>query len=882
MDAHLTTPYAELVRPLICAIMRAQGTIVRMAIEGVSLDEVPHQEINRHFSWLAPLSTRPSNRHIVDGLPDGTTRPLLNRALRYVRAYPPELAEIFQKRASIPTDSSNLMSKYVRWEPTRISNLIINAFKCQGSEVRVLNPNTKRWNIICPSPLLICSQILTVPDSTGSSAYSFLATRSFLINEFNKIPKALFDSFDESSLSESYEFTKTSMRDRYYSRGKDKLPLGRPESFTTFFREFLCFSGLFNFRFKDESVAVAYLSSGEFRIGGNDFGETPAYEYDRRAGLNRLPEVGDLANQIWGLPIPIRGADVIFRGGLKFPSRNGLVAAIHGGPGTGKTSIALGIGASLAGFGIRTLFFSAEELEADLTARAASLIPAAYRRLSFFPRSTASWLDVMPFRYSSDSSESTLERAASYFKAIADRLTSTVQSQSAGTGSVKSPCRLVVVLDGLHELVNRSEKELQNKEQYPSNSSEITQLLHKFIEQCKELKALVILTTGESWEFGAQLDYLVDTAIHLKHETSIQDGGKPERLLNLTKARHQSCAAGTHGFQISGEKGVRFTPQTNFCLELDSIWDITLSDEKFEKRVLTRIARRGDWSISKPRSEDFIDFDEGIRIFKASNIFLNGEGSGGKAGMALKIASAPYYVGRSEEIANQGENILIISFLYPKQYYINVHDDIKDLRGNEIEGSEIPEINSRIDVIQFYPGFLKSSALFSRIEWRLREQDLLGDPFTTIIIDGLHNIFIQFPELEKHQIIWPQIYSMLRRRDLTIITTHTVLMVSALDTDGEGRRIAIDDNRSDPLRHALVQKTDFSFEIDPIQPNQTDGRSMVEYEVKSLSAIGQPLPRKGRRLCWHRENLFFYEGMPHSNGTTQPTVQAATPESALR
>jgi hypothetical protein len=63
----------------------------------------------------------------------------------------------------------------------------------------------------------------------------------------------------------------------------------------------------------------------------------------------------------------------------------------------------------------------------------------------------------------------------------------------------------------------------------------------------------------------------------------------------------------------------------------------------------------------------------------------------------------------------------------------------------------------------------------------------------------------------------------------------------------------VDDHKSDPLRQALVQKTDFRFEVDPVS-----GEShRWKFKLEILSAIDQPVPESGK-LFWSREHLVFY------------------------
>ena len=880
-NSPLTTPYADILAKLIGSIMRAQADILEKMSQGVEVNNIPDQLINRHFVWLSLHAGRGLNRHLYDGSADNALYPLRNQELMKKHGRTGEIADLFKSGGSIPIDNDGWTRTFVRTEPTRLSSIVKNEMT-KWAEIKPRRGGKAKKDeksVSLPSPLYIAEIALTVPSSPGSREFAFLSLRNFIIESAScAFGERDFEAFDDSDLIEAIEAINTYRRVRFFSRGNDKIPMGTKNAFHRIIRELFCLKGYYDLWFAPIDQAISYLRIGKYEFYQSSpspkdikpkIVENQDYELSPRPNLQKMPDIGDVANLIWGLPVPVRGSDVIFRGGIKFPRRKGLVLAVHGGPGSGKTSLALGIGAALAGFGIGTFFFSAEETEEDLRLRANSLVPDAYRRLSFYPASTREWLDIFDLRAGGQGDTETipnpgqrLDRVISYLASIEDRLSSAMPDQSSQQFTVKSPCRLVVVLDGLHDLVNRSDKAAD------SNQGELRQLFHGFLERCKKLEALVILTVGENWQFGAELDYLVDTAVHLLHDTISGEGGKPERLLNLSKARHQSCSAGTHSFQISGEKGLRFTPQIHFCLETASIWKMQLHDERFEKRALCRTARSGNWTRRKVGQADFASEFPSVRLYRSSNIFINGQGSGGKAGMALKIASAPSYKAGTTELANIRERILAISFLYPEDYYFSVHSKMRSMRDMEYTPFPYGETFSRLDVIQFYPGFLKPSALFNRIRWAMEEAELNGDPYTTVILDGLHNVFIQFPDLEKMQMVWPQLYSMLRQRSVTIVTTHTVLMVAAIDGDGQRRKIDIDDFRSDPLRHALVQKTDYSFEVDPVRAINENSDASVEYEVRTLSAIGQPLPDSTRRLCWHREQLFFYDGgvIPMASG----------------
>jgi hypothetical protein len=191
----------------------------------------------------------------------------------------------------------------------------------------------------------------------------------------------------------------------------------------------------------------------------------------------------------------------------------------------------------------------------------------------------------------------------------------------------------------------------------------------------------------------------------------------------------------------------------------------------------------------------------------------------------------------------------------------------------------------RIEVIHLYPGHVRPNDLFNRIDWELEAADLRADPYTCVVIDGIHNVFLQFPAIEQYRLFWPQIYNALRSRPIMTITTHTTFSVPHVGAPA----LRIDDDRFEPLRHTLVQKTDFQFEIDPYgvgtppdpstigtRADDTNMETEDMFVVKTLSAINQPIP-KGHVL-WSRQKLVLVEDPASPTHRLQPH----TPSGALR
>lgn len=811
-------PYQEIIADLLASTMRAQAILISAYRTGKPASAF-HGDINKQFSWLAKSYSRGGvNRHFFD-------EP--NTSIKTLRA----------------TGNDGTHS-------TRISRLIVAAF---DEDIKSQSRYSKsRGSLSIRSPLAIIYDFLTIPDNPGSRAYALLALRNYLFGELAIIPEmvdaegGLAAHVIDRELSTIW----TSLRERYFSKGADKLPVGSTtHPATAVVRHFLAMKGILRFYFSSILKCQTYFESGLLTRKGGKADPYP-FEIEKSPRLERLPEVGEVVNELCGLPLPIRGADTIFRGGLKFSSNGGLVMAIHGGPGCGKTSLALSFGAYLAPFGIETLFINGEEDPRDLSARLPSLVPESIRRLNFFEKSlTEAFTFVRLDRDANNSSD--LDKINITLAQLGRTLKPKKRSAERGF-QIPKPCRAILVLDGLHDFFA---DKVKSSKTIGDDKNKVEEL-YKLVEAAKCSGALVILTTGESWSGHSILDYLVDVAIHLSHESMAQYGAKPDRRLRLLKARHQLCAVGTHGLQIAGTKGVRFSPQINYQIDRRSIWKVGIPDHDTYKDVLQKVisnVRRG--------TPQFGTSSHAPKIFSGSHVFINGQGSGGKASLALKIAMAPSFCGPNQQI-DKNEKILVVSFLYPKEYYENILRDLSEIQAMEYSLHPKERWNSRMEVIRLYAGHLKPNDLYNRIEWELEAAELYGDPYTCVVIDGIHNVFLQFPEIEGYTLFWPQIYNALRSRSIMTITTHTTLSVRS---SIEGDVVAIqpiDNNRSEPLRHALVQKTDFQFEVDPVPVNMYSGNTYLQslFAIRTMSAIGQPIPRG--YVLWDRERKMLMDPPP--------------------
>lgn len=873
-------PYGEIVEPLVAATMRAQLELIRSCKSVAEVAAYDDAQINRHFAWLTWVYEEGENRHLYEGDDVSSLLTLGLRAKSQVEEHFPTIAALLRAKHSLPlvpedtfdgAQCEHIRERFVQGAPTRISNLLKQSYQIslRAKERRRSSPQA-----ILVSPLAIVYDFLTIPDMPGSRAYALLTLRNFLFEKFETKPEGHGEvseeklrSFSVRDLEEARSRVWTSLRPRFNSRGQDKFSIEGKLPVDGVLRHFLAMRRVLWLWFEDQASCEDFCRRQDIRGGSHT-------EVGRSNDLAELPELGEIVNELWGIPIPIRGADTIFRGGLKFSSRQGLVMAVHGGPGTGKTSLALALGAYLAPMNIRTLFLSGEEQPTDLLVRLEGLVPAGFKRVSFFPQNFTDWLAIESYELGGQPDDDILDALDGSFDELAQDL-----SRSSGIASgAPQPCRAVVVLDGLHQLFRGR------------SATDGIERLHAFISRCRKLRALVVLTTSAEWAADAKLDYLVDVSLDLSVKNNENETAKPERIVRLIKARHQLSAIGAHGINIAGEKGLRFSPQVSYHLDQRSIWRTSLPQTGSVKTILRHTlpianelgieSRRKRWWA--PSQSAFYANENSVYLYRASNIFITGRGSGGKASLALKIAIAPSFAAsrvpesrwRLEQIT---EKILVISFLYPAEYYIELKNQLTRLRLFEY-GLRRNALPPRMNVIHLYPGNYNPRDLFNRIEWELEAAELEGDPYTCAVIDGLHNVSVQFPEIEKHGLFWPQLYSAMRSRSMTTITTYTALVVP----HAAGEETMLDDKRSEPLRHALVQKMDFHIEVDPLDQLQLrEELKEVEevrtfdsnfFKVKVLSAIRQPIPESG--VYWSRESLMVSGAAPRIDGVERSSQYA--------
>jgi len=559
--------------------------------------------------------------------------------------------------------------------------------------------------------------------------------------------------------------------------------------------------------------------------------DTTNYEFRLSTNYTSLPEEGGLINEMCGIPIPMRGADTVFLEGIKPSSDGSLVISVNGDAGTGKTSFALAMSALQAPIGTTTYYLTFEDNPGDLNARLQTLIPPYLRKLSIYNEKSEEWFT--PHRI-----DLHIDGEMNEKRKILDRHLDNIQQmvdssrKKISENCIPTPCPLIVVIDGISFL------------DYDFKS------LHKFVQECRTLKVVVILLSGKDNKDLHRLDYLVDTVIFLDYKDTETVTEKPFRILQLIKTRQQNSRAGSHLFHMSSESGFHISPQLPAQLDKQHINRRHLPDQDkiidiFPRNpqvlIKNKILEGSMNEVNKSLGKFF------LKLFPGSQIILHGKGSGGKAGLALKILVTPPQEQNNNKKKSQTSltnhprsRILILSFLYQPEYYKKLINTLTK------KVNKAPSPN--VEYLPFYPGFLRSEDVLTKIIRKLEKAILEGEPFTGVLLDGLHNVLLQFPSLQKDKMLWAMIYNVLIREKVTTVTTFTTFSFPTYSSVNEDMLI----EGHIPFLHALVQATDFYLLLEPVE--EKGGK--LHYKLSAREVIGQAVPVGS--IYWQREELFFY------------------------
>lgn len=723
----------------------------------------------------------------------------------------------------------------------RVLYLIIKEFNLIQSYQKKHNKNGSRY---IPSPLYIIYSLLTDPEHPHTAAYSLTACRNWLCRTLEVFP--LREQPDQKNKEmEIYKNDFIDLLESFstYANDSGRWPDGRIidrknnklHSFVGFNLSIRGFSYLW---FKNIKAARNFLSFGDDEIN------TKGSELDKKiASLMRgwedkkeekeeikpcyfrinekytaLPAADEFINQLFGFPAPVKGMDVVFNGGLKPSASGGLVISLSGQPGTGKTSFCLALAEAFSPLGTSTLYIPLEETKDDITAKLENLAPVINSNLSIKCGIRSYFNCYEGINFEKNLSIEKLEKDITSIVTKIDNL-------SPASSLMSGFCPAIVVIDNLNMV---------------SNGSDIDRIrmLERLVRFCRSKNVITIFVSArDSEEMVERLEYLTDIAIDMCYEKLGDSNDRPVRIFKLIKSRHQLARHGAHVFHLGLGKGFRIVPHMDSLMDKRQNLKARLPDQNF----CIPFRRTGEKATSF------------LKLYPCSNILLHGYGSSGKAGLALKILLTRPVPLSDGSILKKGESdtltplqdrryILVISFLYPEDYFAKLVDTVC---GGKTRFKPV------LDCMDLYPGYLGPQDFINKVVSRIDSAQLKGTPYTGILIDGLHNVALQFERLQSSGIVWAMLYNILSRYDLTVVSTFTNFSLTDEFFADKKYNFGIQDQLitqqgMTPFLHALVKATDFYLQLHEVITFE----NKRSYVLAVRTAIGQEVPSE--YIMWHR------------------------------
>lgn len=750
----------------------------------------------------------------------------------------------------------------------RLGNLVIQSYL----EARKSEEESHYIGILLPSPLYILYKYLTFPEHQESASYSLVSCRSLLFYLFgfirNDKKEEVFDAISSFKRHIKIQMRWPKLEDIYFDKpfSHDRFS----NQINLIVGHFFSLKGIANLWFRNETDITLFLDkSYSFR---NKITK-PNYHFRLSYKYKELPSNSEIINLMFGIPVPISGMEIIFFGGLRKAASEGLVVSISGSHGTGKTSLALSWAMALSPVYTKCLYITLEEGHKELKERLLSIEPTHFDDMSIYHRfslldsenieNKTDWFWTFTPEPNINGKYELKSFSDNILKYLQNSMDEYKKNDEGKITIIPNSCPSLIVIDNMNMLLEDNSKH------------EIVDFIHT----CRKLNALVLIISGERIPEMYNIDYLADVTIELSNRQLEVFEEKPIRVFTLRKTRHQLARTGSHLFHLSGDKGFRISPQIPSQLDKRTPLRRNLPDEKciintlnLEKKLNHRITT----------SE--IYYRNNLALFSGSNILIHGSGSSGKAGFGIKLLMTPPlekgFIKLSKQKCSWGKmiegksfsnlkfkrKILVLSFLYPEEYYDELHITIQKTIKIAYPGISF----HKPKVLAFYPGFLSAEDLINKITRELDTAYLMGEPYNGILLDGMHNVFLQFKKLQERDMIWPMLYNIFSRYDLTVVTTFTNFKIDENIFDFSiGPDTSLMQKGQVPFLHALVKATDFYIRLEEVTPlnKKTKMREKINIIYPKI-AIKQDF--EDFKLGWdkHKKNIFSVDNYDFDDDLT--------------
>jgi KaiC/GvpD/RAD55 family RecA-like ATPase len=740
-----------------------------------------------------------------------------------------------------------------------------------------------------PDVLALACQLLTNP----AVPQTYEAVRYSLVLALRGLYGCRYTAEDLEALRRAYD----RLRARFMTQQRRRQPK-TAEPFETFLIDLLSLEGWIR-RSATRSNLTAYYESFErypFGIHNRqrDFAEGVWPELTIKGAF---PDFPTLLNVAFTQPLSLPGFDDVtggFMPAIPVPNHstvnqsapstvNGpqtgvgsLVTLIAGPPGSGKTSLCLALTSRMAELGSLVRYVATEELKHSLETKVQAISePGAWSWWRFSASDLRAFQGDLKIL---DGSElRTLESLTNNLAAALDGADTAAEYHPAGIELYPVFPR-VIVIDSLTTLLESHAQERPVDDRRAA--------LNLVLNKLRKLGVCVFLVGGQQDLEKYGLDYLVDNIFTLDFEEE-RSRRHSIRVFNVHKTRLQTSDRGRHVWHLSRHEGCTISPSLHSVLR-SLRGRATYSSDPKRRAVL--------WSRGSGRYEQRLlpgvksRFDEALHIRDRAQVVVYGSGSAGKAALALSIACEPRKdIRPRDEWASYVEThaddkrelqafehdslhqlqVLVVSFLYGVDYYHAIAQRLFRKRFEVGTGRSRKFAREKVKVLAFYPGYIDPESIVARVRRELNAARLAGRRYTAVVIDGIHNLLLQFPLAQSEVLLWPTLHRLLRAEGVTTISTFTFFRAAHLmPTEGRTWEWAL--STTDFLRlgptaaeelffHLLVASCDYTFAVErPDDINVESSRNWVRVRLaSSVDGFG----REPRDYWWDNEELTYRQSL---------------------